>query len=133
MQFAQPNAVSRRIGAGQPVPVNVRDADRSLLFERGAWVDREELKTGDASAEIDTAKLNRRAGRQMFMQDPGHPMTAALAKGFGVYPPGCHVALVTGELGAVIQRGATRRTRGRRSPPWWPTTRCRRVWRPRRC
>ena len=60
-------------------------------------------------ADIYTAKLSSRAGRdamtadqagrQMFMQDPGHPMTAALAKEFGVYPPGCHVALVTGELG----------------------------------
>ena len=47
------------------------------------------------------------AGRQMFMQDPGHPMTAALAKEFGVYPPGCHVSLVNGEQGIVIQRGPT--------------------------
>ena len=68
-------------------------------------------------ADVYTAKLSRRAGRdamtadqagrQMFMQDPGHPMTAALAKEFGVYPPGCHVALVTGELAVVIQRGQT--------------------------
>ena len=68
-------------------------------------------------ADVYTAKLASRshrealsadqAGRQMFMQDPGHPMTAALAKEFGVYPPGCHVALVTGELAVVIQRGQT--------------------------
>jgi HD-GYP domain-containing protein (c-di-GMP phosphodiesterase class II) len=68
-------------------------------------------------ADIYTAKLSGRAkrdamtadqaGRQMFMQDPGHPMSAALAKEFGVYPPGCHVALVTGELAIVIQRGQT--------------------------
>jgi ribosomal protein L2 len=38
------------------------------------------------------------AGRQMFMQDPGHPMTAALVKEFGIYPPGCHVRLNSGEL-----------------------------------
>ena len=68
-------------------------------------------------ADIYTAKLSGRArrdamtadqaGRQMFMQDPGHPMAAALAKEFGVYPPGCHVALVSGELAIVIQRGQT--------------------------
>ncbi len=68
-------------------------------------------------ADIYTAKLSGRAkrdamtadqaGRQMFMQDPGNPMTAALAKEFGVYPPGCHVALVTGELAIVIARGKT--------------------------
>ena len=45
------------------------------------------------------------AGRQMFMQDPGHPMTAALVKEFGIYPPGCYVRLVSGELGIVVQRG----------------------------
>ena len=45
------------------------------------------------------------AGRQMFMQDPGHPMTAALVKEFGVYPPGCHVRLTSGELAIVVARG----------------------------
>ena len=47
------------------------------------------------------------AGRQMFMQDPGHPMTAALVKEFGIYPPGCHVRLASGELAVVVARGAT--------------------------
>jgi len=46
------------------------------------------------------------AGRQMFMNDPGHPMTAALVKEFGIYPPGCHVRLVSGELAVVVARGA---------------------------
>lgn len=47
------------------------------------------------------------AGRQMFMQDPGHPMTAALIKEFGIYPPGCFVRLVSGALGVVVGRGPT--------------------------
>ena len=47
------------------------------------------------------------AGRQMFMQDPGHPMTAALVKEFGIYPPGCHVRLASGELAVVVARGAS--------------------------
>ena len=68
-------------------------------------------------ADIYTAKLSARggrdamaadkAGRTMFMQDPGHPMTAALVKEFGVYPPGCFVRLASGESGVVIQRGPT--------------------------
>jgi HD-GYP domain-containing protein (c-di-GMP phosphodiesterase class II) len=68
-------------------------------------------------ADIYTAKLSPRAsraamaadqaGRAMFMQDPGHPMTAALVKEFGVYPPGCLVRLASGESGIVVRRGPT--------------------------
>ena len=67
--------------------------------------------------DIYTAKLSPRstrsaiaadkAGRMMFMQDPGHPMTVALVKEFGVYPPGCFVRLMSGETGLVVKRGAT--------------------------
>lgn len=66
-------------------------------------------------ADMYTAKLSPRAtraaiaadqaGRQMFMQDRGHPMTAALVKEFGVYPPGCFVRLKSGECGMVVRRG----------------------------
>jgi HD-GYP domain-containing protein (c-di-GMP phosphodiesterase class II) len=66
-------------------------------------------------ADVYTSKLASRsgreaiaadlAGRQMFMQDPGHPMTAALVKEFGIYPPGCQVRLVSGETGVVVARG----------------------------
>ncbi|MFN0185679.1 MAG: HD-GYP domain-containing protein [Aquabacterium sp.] len=48
-----------------------------------------------------------RAGRLMFMQDPGSPMTVALAKEFGLYPPGCFVTLASGERGVVVRRGRT--------------------------
>ena len=47
------------------------------------------------------------AGRQMFMQDPGHPMTAALVKEFGIYPPGCCVRLASGATAIVVERGPT--------------------------
>jgi hypothetical protein len=46
-----------------------------------------------------------RAGRAMFMYDPGNSMTAALVKEFGVYPPGCFVKLVSGETAVVVKRG----------------------------
>jgi hypothetical protein len=68
-------------------------------------------------ADIYTSKLSARnhrdalaadvAGRQMFMEDPGHPMTAALVKEFGIYPPGCHVRLASGAVAIVVQRGPT--------------------------
>ena len=39
--------------------------------------------------------------------DPGHSMTQALVKEFGVYPPGCFVKLVSGEIAIVVKRGAS--------------------------
>lgn len=68
-------------------------------------------------ADVYTAKLAARshrdamaadvAGRQMFMHDPGHPMTAALVKEFGLYPPGCCVRLASGATAIVVERGET--------------------------
>ena len=67
-------------------------------------------------ADTYTAKLSPRAnrnavaadkaGRIMFMQEPGEPMVAALVKEFGVYPPGCVVRLASGETAMVVKRGA---------------------------
>ena len=74
-----------------------------------------ELASLARRADLYTSKLSSRsgrdalaadqAGRQMFMQDPGHPMTAALVKEFGIYPPGSYVRLASGELGIVVGRG----------------------------
>lgn len=68
-------------------------------------------------ADIYTSKLASRssrealgadlAGRQMFIQDAGSPLTAALVKEFGMYPPGCLVRLVSGEVALVVGRGET--------------------------
>lgn len=76
-----------------------------------------ELATLLHRADVYTAKLSRRAGREgqaadragreIFMQDPGHPVCAALVKEFGVYPPGCFVTLASGEIGVVVKRGPT--------------------------
>lgn len=76
-----------------------------------------ELATLLHRADVYTAKLSPRAtrdaeaadraGREIFMQDPGHPVCAALVKEFGVYPPGCFVRLASGEAGVVVKRGST--------------------------
>ncbi len=47
------------------------------------------------------------AARQFFQSDPGNPMTAAIIKEFGIYPPGCAVRLKSGETGIVMRRGAS--------------------------
>jgi hypothetical protein len=77
----------------------------------------DELATLLHRADVYSAKVSSRAtrdaeaadkaGREIFMQDPGHPVCAALVKEFGVYPPGCFVQLASGETGVVIQRGST--------------------------
>lgn len=66
-------------------------------------------------ADIYTSKLSARstreamaadvAGRAMFMADPGHPMTHAIVKEFGIYPPGSHVRLASGAVAVVVGRG----------------------------
>ncbi len=76
-----------------------------------------DLATLARRADVYTSKLAARrtrdalaadvAGRQMFMQDPGHPMTAALVREFGIYPPGSYVRLGGGELAVVVARGAS--------------------------
>lgn len=68
-------------------------------------------------ADVYTAKLAARAtrealaadqaGREMFMNDPTHPMNTALVREFGIYPPGCFVRLQGGELALVVARGAS--------------------------
>ncbi len=45
------------------------------------------------------------AVRNFFQSDPGNPMTAAIVKEFGLYPPGSTVRLKSGELGVVMKRG----------------------------
>jgi len=71
-------------------------------------------------ADIYTAKLSprgsrsalpaNRAGREIFLQGDRTPLAAAMVKEFGIFPPGCFVALHCGELGVVIRRGPTAST-----------------------
>ena len=76
-----------------------------------------ELASLARRADVYTSKLSSRstrdamaadaAGRAIFMQDPSHPMTQALVKEFGIYPPGCLVRLGSGEAAIVVKRGPT--------------------------
>lgn len=70
--------------------------------------------------DVYTAKLSKRAtrspmaandaARMMFMANQHNPMVAAIVKEFGIYPPGCYVALASGETGVVIKRGPNANT-----------------------
>ncbi|MCM0609992.1 MAG: hypothetical protein KA711_13540 [Ideonella sp. WA131b] len=88
-------------GSGYP-------AGRSDVCDLASLVRRADVYTSKLSARSTRDALAADvAGRQMFMQDPGHPMTAALVKEFGIYPPGCHVRLHSGELAVVVARGSS--------------------------
>ena len=50
------------------------------------------------------------AARQMFRDDKGGPMSSAIIKVLGIYPPGNLVKLASGELGVVMRRRAEART-----------------------
>ena len=50
------------------------------------------------------------AARQLFQEDAGGPVSAAIIKEFGIYPPGDFVQLKSGEMAVVVRRSANART-----------------------
>jgi HD-GYP domain-containing protein (c-di-GMP phosphodiesterase class II) len=50
------------------------------------------------------------AARQLFQEDGGGSMSAAIIKEFGIYPPGDFVQLKSGEMAVVVRRSANART-----------------------
>ena len=44
--------------------------------------------------------------RQLYLEDKGGPVSTALIKTFGIYPPGDFVKLASGEWGVVVERTA---------------------------
>ena len=62
--------------------------------------------TAKISARASRAAIQpNQAARELFMENQGHPLAAALIKEFGIYPPGCLVKLLSGEMAVVVQRG----------------------------
>lgn len=86
-------------GSGYP-------AGARQVSELGAMLHRADLYAAKLSPRVGRPALAADvAVREMFSVDASHPMTAALVKEFGIYPPGCFVRLINGEAGVVIQRG----------------------------
>jgi HD-GYP domain-containing protein (c-di-GMP phosphodiesterase class II) len=50
------------------------------------------------------------AARQLFQEDGGGPVSSAIIKEFGIYPPGEFVQLKSGEQAVVVRRGASATT-----------------------
>ncbi|PIQ51478.1 MAG: phosphohydrolase [Comamonadaceae bacterium CG12_big_fil_rev_8_21_14_0_65_59_15] len=50
------------------------------------------------------ALTSQEAIRQLYREDQGGPMSTAIVKQFGIYPPGDYVELATGERGIVVER-----------------------------
>lgn len=50
------------------------------------------------------ALSSQEAARQLYREDKGGPISTAIIKEFGIYPPGDFVKLASGELGLVVQR-----------------------------
>lgn len=78
-----------------------------------------ELATALRVCDIFMAKISPRAVRealtsqeairQLYREDQGGPMSTAVIKQFGIYPPGDYVKLANGEHGIVVQRTANAR------------------------
>ena len=106
----------------------ITDADwlHAITHHHDEQADAGELASLLHRADVYTAKLSPRrnrealgadvAARMMFAADRGHPATAAIVKEFGLYPPGCHVKLASGETGVVVRRGEQAHT------PWVAAT-----------
>ncbi len=73
-----------------------------------------ELAVALRVADVFTAKISPRklrtalpiqeAARQLFREDQGGPLSSAVIKEFGLYPPGEVVKLSSGEIGVVMRR-----------------------------
>lgn len=53
---------------------------------------------------IHPALSPQEAVRELYREDKGGPISTAIIKAFGIYPPGDFVKLASGELGIVVQR-----------------------------
>ena len=55
------------------------------------------------------AQSHQEAVRQLYQEDKGGPLSTAVIKELGIYPPGDFVKLACGELAVVVQRTANAR------------------------
>lgn len=62
-----------------------------------------------SSRAVREALTPQEAVRQLYREDHGGPMSTAVVKQFGIFPPGDFVRLASGELGIVVQRTANSR------------------------
>jgi len=88
-------------GSGYPYGLHAANEMAELVRRADVYTTMLSPRRGRRPLPADTAS------RAMYARDPGHPMTDALVKEFGIYPPGCAVTLESGECGVVLRRGPT--------------------------
>jgi len=89
-----------REGAGYPQGLGDAGDPARLLQRADEFAAKFSARSTRAALAPDVAVRN------FFQSDPGNPMTAAIVKEFGLYPPGSTVRLKSGEYGVVMKRGA---------------------------
>lgn len=94
----------RTDGTGYPTGTNSVDEAAQLLRMADQFMARISPRT------LHPAMGVQEAARQAFRDDKGGPLSRALIRELGIYPPGDFVQLANGELGVVIRRGAEART-----------------------
>lgn len=91
-------------GAGYPTGTSTVDEMAQVLRMADIFMARISPRTYRPAMTVQDA------ARQMFRDDKGGPMSMAVIKELGIYPPGDFVQLASGELGVVMRRGAEART-----------------------
>ena len=88
-------------GSGYPAGITDRTTLATLLRTADVYTSMLSVRSTRRAVRADTA------ARKLYAAQPSNPMAAALIKAFGLYPPGCHVRLTSGELAVVLERGGT--------------------------
>lgn len=91
-------------GAGYPLGATEVDQAAQVLRMADIFMARISPRTSRTAMSV------QEAARQMFRDDKGGPMSRAVIKELGLYPPGDFVQLASGEMGVVMRRGAESRT-----------------------
>jgi HD-GYP domain-containing protein (c-di-GMP phosphodiesterase class II) len=91
----------RRNGGGYPR--GLREANPLVAVLRAADVYMAKISPRAQRAPM----LPKLAARQLYEEEGGGPIAAALIKPLGVYPPGDLVKLRSGEVAVVVRRGAS--------------------------
>lgn len=91
-------------GSGYPLGLSEVSPMAQALHHADVFID-------TISRQVSREALSpQEAARQLFREDKGGPMSVAIIKEIGIYPPGDFVKLKSGELAVVIRHGENAKT-----------------------
>lgn len=85
-------------GSGYPQHLKALDEMSQLLRLSDRFVAKHSARAGRGPQPA------QQAAGSLYAQSGGSPLAAALIKEFGIYPPGCYVKLISGEIAVVTRR-----------------------------